>query len=580
MAKNKNKKIRVRAKRKKSDSSVKKSPKFVFISGGVISGIGKGITSASLSAILKSKGFTVSPVKVDMYLNQDAGTIRPQEHGEVFVTDDGLETDQDLGHYERFIDQPLSKVNYMTTGQVYGEVLRKERAFEYDGEDVEAIPHVTDEIIRRWLLASKKADITLIELGGTVGEYQNAIFFEASRIMKLRFPDDVIQIHVAYLPVPSYLGEMKSKPVQQSVRMLNSMGIEPDIIVGRSEFVIDDKRKERVALFCNVEKRAVLSNPDVKTIYEVPVVLEQQHAGDLVLEKLNLPKRGRDMKQWRKLIRQINAIETEVNIAVVGKYFGTGDFELSDSYVSVIESIKHAAWANKVKAKLTWIDSTKIQEQGAKAILKGFDGIVVPGGFGSRGTEGMIESIEFARKSKIPYLGLCYGMQMATIEFARNVARLKGVNTNEVDPQAKHPVIHIMPDQEKKLLNRDYGASMRLGAWDCVLKKGSLAEKLYGTRRISERHRHRYEFNNKYRAQLERAGLRISGTTPDGQLVEIIELADHPFFMGCQFHPEFLSRPLSPHPMFKGFLAAVTKEKKKAAQEERQELKKVAVLVE
>jgi len=554
----------------------KKNPKFVFVSGGVISGIGKGITSASVATILKSKGFQVSPVKVDMYLNQDAGTIRPQEHGEVFVTDDGIETDQDLGHYERFIDQALSKNNYITTGQVYGEVLRKERAFEYDGEDVEAIPHVTDEIIRRWILASKKSDITIIELGGTVGEYQNAIFFEASRLLKLRFPKDVVHIHVAYLPVPSYLGEMKSKPVQQSVRMLNSMGIEPDIIVGRSEFMIDDRRKERVALFCNVEKRAVLSNPDVKTIYEIPVILEQQHAGDLILEKLSLPKRAKDMQQWRRLVRQIKSIQREVNIAVVGKYFGTGDYELADSYVSVIESIKHAAWANKVNAKLTWIDSGKIQEFGAKTILQSYDGIVVPGGFGSRGTEGMVESVEYARKNKIPYLGLCYGMQMATIEFARNVARLKGANTTEVDVNAKHPVIHIIPDQEKKLLARDYGASMRLGAWDCVLKKGSHAEKLYGAHKISERHRHRYEFNNKYKAQLEKAGLIVSGTSPDGKLVEIIELADHPFFMGSQFHPEFKSRPLNPHPMFKGFLAAIVKEKNKTV---RKDQLKVAIKV-
>jgi CTP synthase len=474
-------------------SSSKASPKFIFISGGVISGIGKGITSASIAAILKSKGFSVSPVKADMYLNQDAGTIRPQEHGEVFVTDDGKETDQDLGHYERFTDEPLSWVNYMTTGQIYAEVLRKERAFEYNGEDVEAIPHVTDEIIRRIMLASRKHDIVIIELGGTVGEYQNAIFFEASRLMKLRRPGDVLQIHVSYLPIPSYLGEMKSKPVQQSVRMLNSMGIEPDIVIGRSEFAMDDKRKALIALFCNVDKKAVISNPDVKSIYEVPVVLEDQHLGEIILEKFGFGKRAKDMQQWRKLLRHIKNIKKEVNIAVVGKYFSTGNFELADSYVSVIESLKHAAWANNVNAKLTWIDSLKVQEQGAKQVLGGFDGIVVPGGFGSRGTEGMISAIEYVRKNKVPFLGLCYGLQMATIEFGRNVARLKNANTTEVDKETQHPIIHIMPDQEKKLLVRDYGASMRLGAWDCILKKGSLAEKLYGSRKISERHRHRFE---------------------------------------------------------------------------------------
>lgn len=555
----------------KNGKTKRRNPKFIFISGGVISGIGKGITSASISAILKSKGFSISPVKVDMYLNQDAGTIRPQEHGEVFVTEDGLETDQDLGHYERFIDQPVHRSNYITTGQIYAEVLRKERSFEYNGEDVEAIPHVTDEIIRRFMLAAKKADVCIVELGGTVGEYQNGIFFEATRILKLRYPEDVIQIHVAYLPIPSYLGEMKSKPVQQSVRMLNSMGIEPDIIVGRSEVPMDDRRKERVALFCNVAKKSVLSNPDVSSIYEVPVILEQQHAGEIILEKLGLPPRGRDLKRWRQLVRTIKNIKKEVKIAVVGKYFGTGKFELADSYVSVIESLKHAAWANKVNAKLTWVDALRIEQEGSKKILQGYDGIVVPGGFGSRGTEGMIKTIQYARENKVPYLGLCYGMQMATIEFARNVGKFRKANTTEVEAKATHPVIHIMPDQEKKLLNREYGGTMRLGAWDCVIKRGTVTEKVYadmgkikrsGQAKISERHRHRYEFNNEYRQQLEKAGLVISGTSPDGKLVEIIELKDHPFFVGSQFHPEFQSRPLAPHPLFFGFMKAATRSKK------------------
>lgn len=551
--------------------TVKKQSKYIFVSGGVISGIGKGITSASLAVILKSKGLSISPVKVDMYLNQDAGTIRPQEHGEVFVTDDGIETDQDLGHYERFIDQPLSRANYVTTGQIYGEVLRRERAFEYNGEDVEAIPHVTDEIIRRFLQAGKKADVTIIELGGTVGEYQNAIFFEASRILKLRYPGDVLHIHVAYLPIPAYLGEMKSKPVQQSVRMLNSMGIEPDIIVGRSDVPMDERRKERVALFCNVDKKAVLSNPDVATIYEVPVILDNQRAGDLILEKLGFKNRARDLKEWRKLLKSIKAVRREIEIAVVGKYFGSGNFELADSYVSVIESLKHAAWAHKVKPKLTWIDSLKIEKQGADVVLKGYDGIVVPGGFGSRGTEGMIAAVRYAREKKVPYLGLCYGMQMASIEFARNAAKLSGANTTEVDQKTPHAVIHIMPDQEKKLLKREYGGSMRLGAWDCVVVRGTKTEKEYvaagiigktGSAKIFERHRHRYEFNNQYRSRLEKAGLVISGTSPDNQLVEIIELADHPYFVASQFHPEFKSRPLKPHPLFAGFVKAIIKTKK------------------
>ncbi|MBI4054236.1 MAG: CTP synthase [Candidatus Doudnabacteria bacterium] len=545
--------------------------KFIFVSGGVISGIGKGISSASLAAILKAKGFRISPVKVDMYLNQDAGTIRPQEHGEVFVTDDGIETDQDLGHYERFIDQPLKRTNYLTTGQIYAEVLRKERSFEYNGEDVEAIPHVTDEIIRRILLAARGSEICIIELGGTVGEYQNAIFFEASRILKLRHPRDVLHMHVAYLPIPAYLGEMKSKPVQQSVRMLNSMGIEPDIIVGRSEVEIDEKRKERVALFCNVDKKAVLSNPDVKTIYEVPVILERQHAGQIVLEKLGLKARKKDLSSWKKLVTKVKRIKSEIKIAIVGKYFGTGAFELADSYVSVIESIKHAGWASGVAVKLAWIDSGKIELHGASELLAGFDGIVVPGGFGSRGTEGMIRAIKYAREKKVPYLGLCYGMQMATIEFARNVAGLKNANTTEVDRETPHPVIHIMPDQEKKLLQRRYGGTMRLGAWDCAIRRGTKMEEEYvasgvlparGRRVISERHRHRYEFNNKYRGLLEKKGLIISGTTPDNKLVELIELAEHPYFVGSQFHPEFKSRPLRPHPMFAGFVKAVVRSKK------------------
>lgn len=558
-------------KKTKPSKTQKPNTKFIFVSGGVISGIGKGITSSSIGAILKAKGFSVSPVKVDMYLNQDAGTIRPQEHGEVWVTKDGIETDQDLGHYERFIGENIMRANYITTGQIYAEVLRKERAFEYKGEDVEAIPHVTDEIIRRWETAGKGYDFCLIELGGTVGEYQNGIFFEATRIMKLRDPHTVFHIHVAYLPIPSYLGEMKSKPVQQSVRVLNSMGIEPDIVVGRSEVPIDDRRKERVALFCNVSKDHVLSNPDVSSIYEVPVILENQHAGEIILQKFGIKARKQDLRQWKQLVHTIKTVKKEVHIAVVGKYFGVGKFQLADSYVSVIESIKHAAWANKVKPVMHWISSLDVEKQGAKAVLGKYDGIVVPGGFGSRGTEGMILAIQYAREHKVPYLGLCYGMQMATIEFARNVAKLKNANTTEVDENSPYPVIHIMPDQAKKMLNREYGASMRLGGWDCVLTRKTLTEKCYlecgvikktGKPKINERHRHRYEFNNEYREQLENAGLVVSGTTPDGQLVEIIELKDHPFFIGSQFHPEFQSRPLAPHPLFYGFMKAVVKLKK------------------
>lgn len=541
----------------------KQNTKYIFVSGGVISGIGKGITTSSLAAILTGKGYKVSPVKVDMYLNVDAGTIRPQEHGEVFVTDDGVETDQDLGHYERFLNQNLTAANYITTGQIYQEVIRKERSFEYDGEDVEAIPHITDEITRRIKEAgsARDAEIVLIELGGTVGEYQNAIFFEASRIMKLKNPKDVIQIHVAYLPIPSYLGEMKSKPVQMSVRTLNSMGIQPDIIIGRSENVLDQRRKDRLALFCNVAPEDIISNPDVSTIYQVPVILDDQNLGERVLEKLQLKPGKKDLAPWRNLVKKINGAKKEVKIAVIGKYFGTGDYQLEDVYVSVIESLKHASWNQDLKPKLLWIDSEEF-EKDKKAVerLSDVDGIVVPGGFGSRGVEGLITAVKYARENKIPYLGLCYGMHMATIEFARNVLGMKEANTEEIDKNTPFPVIHIMPEQEKLLVGREYGATMRLGAFKCKLKKGTKALQIYGKEEISERHRHRYEFNNEYREDLEKAGLVVSGTSPNGKLVEMIEIADHPFFVGTQAHPEFLSRPLLPHPLYVEFIKASAKE--------------------
>lgn len=537
--------------------------KYIFISGGVISGVGKGITTSSLSAILQSEGFKVSPVKIDMYLNIDAGTIRPQEHGEVFVTDDGIETDQDLGHYERFLDTNLSKDNYITTGQVYYEVILKERAFKYDGEDVEAIPHITDEIIRRVKLAGKSldAEIVLIELGGTVGEYQNSLFFEASRILQLNNPGDVANIHVAYLPIPKSLGEMKSKPVQQSVKSLNAMGIQPDILIGRSELVLDDKRKERLALFCNVRPNDVISNPDVDTIYKVPLLLSRQNIGEKVLQKLGLKSSKKDLTEWKNLVEKIDSIKKEVKIAIVGKYFATGDYQLEDVYVSVIEALKHAAWKKGVKANLTWVDSENFEKgKDIKKDLGSMDGIVVPGGFGGRGIEGVIETIKFARENNIPFLGLCYGMQLATVEFARNVAGLNNAHTSEIEKNTPDPVIHIMPEQEKLLVGKEYGGTMRLGSFPCRLKKGTKAYESYGTEAIHERHRHRFEFNNKYREALENKGLVVSGTSPNEKLVEIIELPDHPFFVGTQFHPEFKSRPLKPHPLFISFLEACKKD--------------------
>ena len=540
----------------------KTGTKYIFISGGVISGIGKGITTASLSAILQAKGFKVSPVKIDMYLNVDAGTIRPQEHGEVFVTDDGIETDQDLGHYERFLDISLNRANYITTGQVYFEVIKKERAFEYDGEDVEAIPHITDEIIRRVKEAGKArdADFVLVELGGTVGEYQNMLFFEASRIMELKNPGNTLHIHVAYLPIPDHLGEMKSKPVQQSVRTLNSLGIQPNIIVGRSELPLDKRRKERLALFCNVAGEDVISNPDVNTIYKVPLVLDRQNIGDRVLDKFELKSRKQDLNDWQNLVSNIENANRELKIAVVGKYFSTGDFQLEDVYVSVIEAIKHASWEERARPKLFWIDSDEFEKgKSVEQILKSMDGIVVPGGFGGRGIEGIIKAIEYARRSKKPYLGLCYGMQLATVEFARNVADLPHAHTTEINPDTPHPVIHVMAEQEKLLIGREYGGTMRLGSFPCKLVKGTVSQKSYGLFEIHERHRHRYEFNNKYREKLVKSGLVISGTSPNDKLVEMIELADHPFFVGTQFHPEFKSRPLRAHPLYRAFVNACLK---------------------
>ncbi len=558
--------------------------KYIFVSGGVVSGLGKGITAAAIGLILKNRGYKITNIKIDMYLNVDAGTIRPQEHGEVFVTKDGMETDQDLGNYERFVGVSLDRWNYITTGQVYKAVIDRERAFGYDGEDVEAIPHVTDEIIERINKAGKsnKADIVIIELGGTVGEYQNSLFFEASRILKLRQPKDVIQMHVTYLPFLKNIGELKSKPAQQSSHLLNAMGIQPDFIVARSEKIIDEKRKEKLGVFCNLAQEDIISNPDLESVYELPAHFEEQNLSLKILKKLSLrPKTETgDLKKWYKFVEYKKESKKVVRIAMVGKYFATGDYKLTDSYISVIEAIKQAAWTLKLVPELSWIDSGEVEK--GNVDLKGFDGIVVPQGWGSRGTEGKIEAVKFARENKIPYLGLCFGMQMAVIEFARNVVGLKGANSIEVNKDTKYPVIHIMPDQEEYLKNKQYGGTIRLGAWPCKLTPGTkLAEayKKFGQDKeaawnienvrnlktdgketvIFERHRHRYEVNSEYREQLEKAGLVISGTSPDGKLVEAIELKNHPFFVATQFHPEYIARPLNPHPVFLAFLEALKK---------------------
>lgn len=548
--------------------------KFIFISGGVVSGLGKGVTAASIGLILKSKGLRVTNVKIDMYLNVDAGTIRPQEHGEVFVCDDGIETDQDLGNYERFLNESLKRENYMTTGQVYKSVIDRERAFGYGGEDVEAIPHVTDEIINRIKKAGKvnNSDVVIVELGGTVGEYQNGLFFEANRILKLKHPKDVVHVHVSFLPIIKSLGELKSKPAQQSAHILNSMGIQPDFMVARSEKNIDDKRRERLALFCNLRSENIISNPDLDSVYKLPIYFEEQKFGEKLLKALHLKSKiGPGLTDWKKFVDRINSDRKESKIAIVGKYFATGDYQLADSYLCVIEALKHAGAKAGIKPILSWISTEEIEKNGVKEILKGHDAILVPQGWGSRGVEAKLEAVKYARENKIPYLGLCFGMQMATIEFARNKAGLKGANSTEAEAKTKYPVVHVMPEQKKYLAQHQYGGTIRLGSWPCKVEKGTLLEKAYkkfGTEPneitdqiINERHRHRYEFNNEYREMLEKAGLIISGTSPDGKLVEAIELStkDHPFFMATQFHPEYKSRPLSPHPIFTAFIEATKK---------------------
>ncbi|MBN1779417.1 MAG: CTP synthase [Candidatus Buchananbacteria bacterium] len=539
--------------------------KFIFVMGGIMSGVGKGVTVASVGKILQSRGYKVTAIKIDPYINVDAGTMNPTEHGEVFVTEDADETDQDIGNYERFLDINIYRVNYMTTGRVYQSVIQRERNLEYGGKCVEVVPHIPEEVISRIRKAASKskADITIVEIGGTVGEYQNILFLEAARLMHYRWPQDVLFMLVTYLPVPGTLGEMKTKPTQYAVRELNSAGIQPDFIIGRSTHELDGPRKKKISTFCNVEKENVISNPDVGSIYEVPLILEKERMSDKIIKKLGLRPRKKDLDAWRQLVAKTKRLKKVVKIGMVGKYFATGDFILPDAYLSVIESVRHAAIANGVKVEIDWLNSDAYEKDKRMVKeLKKYDGIIVPGGFGKRGIEGKILAIQYARENKLPYFGLCLGMQLATIEFARNVVGLKGANSTEINPDTKYPVIHIMPDQAEKLSKNQYGNTMRLGAYPCVLDKKSLAFKAYQKNRISERHRHRYEFNNDFRVKLTKKGLLLAGLSPDKKLVEIIELPNHPFFVGTQFHPEFKSRPLNPHPLFKAFIAAAKKHSK------------------
>jgi CTP synthase len=535
--------------------------KYIFIVGGVMSGVGKGIATASIGKVLQSKGFSVTAVKIDPYINVDAGTMNPVEHGEVFVTDDGIETDQDIGNYERFLDVKILSNNYMTTGKVYESVIHRERNLEYDGKCVEVVPHIPLEVIRRIKKVAKdtKSDFVLIEIGGTIGEYQNVLFLEAARMLKSKQPKDVIVFMVSYLPIPNKIGEMKTKPTQYAARTLNSAGIQADFIICRSEVHIDEARREKISMFCNVEKECVISAPDIDSIYDVPVNFDKENLAQKILSKFGMKVRKKDLKDWRKLANKIKNLDKTIKIGIVGKYFNTGDFVLADSYISVIEAVKHAAWANNKKPVIEWINSEEYEKNPAKLKeLKKFNGVIVPGGFGSRGIEGKIKAIEYLRKNKIPFLGLCYGMQIACIEYARNVCNLKNANTSEINKDTPHPVIDIMPEQKKNLKEKNYGATMRLGAYPANLKKGTIAMNTYKADTISERHRHRWEVNPDYVEILQEKGLIFSGTSPNGRLMEIIELPKnkHPFFVASQFHPEFKSRPLDPHPLFREFVKA------------------------
>ncbi|MBP6885981.1 MAG: CTP synthase [Candidatus Pacebacteria bacterium] len=534
-------------------------PRFIFVAGGVMSGIGKGVTVAATARILKDYGFRVSAVKIDPYLNVDAGTMNPTEHGEVFVTDDGMECDQDIGNYERFLDQDIPKANYMTQGQVYLSVIERERALGYHGKCVEPYPHILEEVIARLDHAAKqsKAEFLLVEIGGTVGEFQNALFLEAARLMKIRAPNDVLFMLVSYFPIPAMLGEMKTKPTQNAVRQMQAIGIQPDFIIARSSVSLDAPRKEKLSVFCNVLPNDIISAPDIESIYDVPVNFEKDHLGRRILEKVGMKPRHHLSPAWRSMIRKMRAAKIPIRIGIVGKYFGTGNFMLSDSYLSVIESIRHAAWSIGRAPEIDWLNAEQY-EKDPKSVkeLDRYHAVIVPGGFGSRGVEGKIAAIRYCREHAIPFLGLCYGMQLAAVEFARNVCGLRGAHTTEVDTRTKHPIISTMAEQVAHINEGNMGATMRLGAYDCVLDPESRSAQLYGARVISERHRHRYEFNNAYREKLQEHGLVVAGVHPKGNLVEIIELPRHPFFVGVQFHPELKGRPLSPHPLFVGLLSA------------------------
>lgn len=546
--------------------------KFIFVSGGVISGLGKGITTSSIALLLQSRGYKITPVKCENYLNIDAGLINPIEHGDPFLMDDGTEADMDMGSYEKFLGKNMERHNFITMGQIYKSVIDRERSFGYEGEDVEAIPHVTDEIIKRIKDAGEKenADVVVVELGGTAGEYQNALYYEASRILSRNKKNTVVHVHVSYLPVPSHLGEPKTKPTQLSVRTLNSLGIQPDFIVTRSEKSMDARRRARFALFCNVEPENVIDSVDLESPYESPTYLAKQKFDEKILNMLGLPAQEQDLSAWTKMVETVKAKkDKEITIAIVGKYFATGEYQLRDSYAALMDAIDHASWNLGTRAKVKWIQAEKLEKEGLDE-LKGVDGIIVPIGWGPRGVEGKIAAIQFARENNVPYLGLCYGMQLAVVEYARNVLGLTGAHTLECDNGTPHPVIHMITGQDEILKRRAYGGTMRLGRWECRVKSGTIADKSYTDNAgydnaekkiVGERHRHRYEFNDVYAKRFEAGGMILAGRSVVENLVEIIELPKnvHPFFLGTQYHPEYRSRPLSPHPLFLSFIGACEK---------------------
>ncbi len=533
---------------------IKLAVKYVFVTGGVVSGLGKGITAASLGRLLKARGYHVTMQKFDPYINIDPGTMNPVQHGEVFVTDDGAETDLDLGHYERFIDESLTKNSNVTTGKVYWSVLQKERRGDYGGGTVQVIPHITNEIKSRFYRnpAAEKTEVAIIEVGGTVGDIESQPYLESIRQFKQEMgSDNVCLIHVTLVPYIRVSGELKTKPTQASVKELQGIGIQPDVIVCRSEMPLDQGIKDKISLFCNVPNNHVLQNLDVEYLYEAPLAMEEEKLAHVVCETLKLDCPEPDLAEWRQMVENLRNPNKEVTVALVGKYI-----QLHDAYISVVEALKHGGIDALATVHIKWVDSETINDDNVAEILGDVSGILVPGGFGSRGIDGKIAAIHFARTKGIPFLGLCLGMQLSIVEYARYVCGMNDAHSIELDPNTSHPVIALMPDQEGI---DDIGGTLRLGSYPCILEKGSLAEKLYGKTEIAERHRHRYEVNNDYRDKLTAAGLKLCGMSPDNRIVEMVELEDHPFFIATQAHPELKSRPNKPHPLFKGFVEAAIK---------------------